>query len=545
MTEDEGTKKQLGLDFILEEIVGGGGLWQWRTTFIVFPLMWISAYPLFLSIFAAYIPKHRCYVDACEGDPKISDLYAPWTEFAIPDSESREDALDEALPFDACHKFLFRNESDSECAPDSFNVNITETCDGRYVFDRSQMTRTLATDLELVCDNEYKTRLLGSVIMVGLFIGSWVGGKVCDHFGRKKSIFIGAFIIIPCVFLGGAVVNFYVYFILRLVTCIALPIMWISGHTYGLEYFSPKYRKLMICVKDIPIAGYLLALLVYYNRDWRHLHFWTGTLCLVGLPAYFLIPESPRWLAANGRVDEAERVFLDIAKGNRRVVSPEQRKQMSSILERVDLDADPELSWYDMLQPGYRLSTFVMLLTWICVCVTFYVLALSSTELHGDIALNYLLATIAETPISIFLYFTLDSIGRKATLIITLGLLGGSCLGLAIIPKHFTGFILIVYIVGRTAGSMGFVMVFLVTAEIYPTNLRAQAIGVCSMVSRVFGMSASFVTKLSVWWSPLPMIVLAVPNMAAAAFVLLLPETRGCDLPQNLAEKKSDESKLR
>ncbi len=46
-------------DYILERIVGGHGWWQWRTTLITFPLFWISGYPLFISIYAAYTPQHR------------------------------------------------------------------------------------------------------------------------------------------------------------------------------------------------------------------------------------------------------------------------------------------------------------------------------------------------------------------------------------------------------------------------------------------------------------------------------------------------------
>ena len=85
--------------------------------------------------------------------------------------------------------------------------------------------------------------------IAGLLIGSLIGGHVGDRLGRRNSIFLGGCIITPAVVLGGLVPNYYVYLILRLVTCTALPIMWISGSTYSLEYFSPKARKLVICVR--------------------------------------------------------------------------------------------------------------------------------------------------------------------------------------------------------------------------------------------------------------------------------------------------------
>lgn len=83
----------------------------------------------------------------------------------------------------------------------------------------------------------------------GLLIGSLIGGRLGDRLGRKKAMFLAAFITIPSVIIGGFIANFYAYLITRLITCTALPIMWIAAHTYGLEYFGPRHRKLVVCVK--------------------------------------------------------------------------------------------------------------------------------------------------------------------------------------------------------------------------------------------------------------------------------------------------------
>ena len=39
------------------------------------------------------------------------------------------------------------------------------------------------------------------------------------------------------------------YAVLRFFLCAALSMIWMSGHTYGLEIFSPKYRRVVTCVK--------------------------------------------------------------------------------------------------------------------------------------------------------------------------------------------------------------------------------------------------------------------------------------------------------
>jgi hypothetical protein len=46
-------------------------------------------------------------------------------------------------------------------------------------------------------------------------------------------------------------------------------------------------RRLVTCVKEIPIGMFILCLIIYFVRDWQHLHYWTAAACAVGLPAYF------------------------------------------------------------------------------------------------------------------------------------------------------------------------------------------------------------------------------------------------------------------
>jgi hypothetical protein len=50
-------------------------------------------------------------------------------------------------------------------------------------------------------------------------------------------------------------------------------------------------------------------------------------------------------------------------------------------------------------------------------------------QLAGDPILNFVLATVADSPVCVFLFFTLDRIGRRYTLFLTHVTLGLSCLG--------------------------------------------------------------------------------------------------------------------
>ncbi len=78
-------------DYIFEHIVGGSGKWQWMTTFITFPLLWIGGYPLFISIYAAYTPQHRCLIQQCDGPD--AGVMEPYVALAVPSEHHTENIL--------------------------------------------------------------------------------------------------------------------------------------------------------------------------------------------------------------------------------------------------------------------------------------------------------------------------------------------------------------------------------------------------------------------------------------------------------------------
>lgn len=132
-------------------------------------------------------------------------------------------------------------------------------------------------------------------------------------------------------------------------------------------------------------------------------------------------------------------------------------------------------------------------------------------------------------------------------------MLSGCCLTLAFIPKSSSTAILLVYLTGKCVVGACFQLVWLITAEIYPTNLRTQALGACSTCARVFGLACPYVANLSALWQPLPMLLLGLPALAAGVLSLLvLPETSNRHLPQGMADalklhgakKKQEEEKV-
>lgn len=86
--------------------------------------------------------------------------------------------------------------------------------------------------------------------------------------------------------------------------------------------------------------------------------------------------------------------------------------------------------------------------------------------------------------------------GRRKCLASSFIGLGISCFLMAFVPKQNSTLILVLYLAGKYCASFGTSMCWLVTSELYPTNLRSQAVGTCSMVARWITRHCSWVRCL-------------------------------------------------
>ena len=99
---------------------------------------------------------------------------------------------------------------------------------------------------------------------------------------------------------------------------------------------------------------------------------------------------------------------------------------------------------------------------------------------------------------------------------------------------------MVFFLIGKSCAGAGFLLVWVITAELFPTNLRSQAVGFCSTISRIFGLVCPFVANLAQFWPPLPMLVLGLPSLLAGSLAFSIPETKGKELPQNMKDTQKD-----
>lgn len=73
-------------------------------------------------------------------------------------------------------------------------ISGVEKCDvtipnQEILFAPYEYVSTIVTEFKLVCDEQYKIALSGTFYMIGLLVGSFVGGPPADQLGRKPVLF--------------------------------------------------------------------------------------------------------------------------------------------------------------------------------------------------------------------------------------------------------------------------------------------------------------------------------------------------------------------
>lgn len=157
---------------------------------------------------------------------------------------------------------------------------------------------------------------LGSYALMGVLVGALTAGAVGDFLGRRRMMLINIVWFSVGMSLTSLATSIPAFGILRFLTGIGVGALVATAGAVVAEFAPAGKRNFYnaIVYSGVPAGGLLASLLAIVLNgvtDWRGL-FLIGALPLVILfpLAFFKLPESPRWLAARGRTEEAARLSL-------------------------------------------------------------------------------------------------------------------------------------------------------------------------------------------------------------------------------------------
>ncbi|KAH9489363.1 hypothetical protein Btru_056470 [Bulinus truncatus] len=422
-----------------------------------------------------------------------------------------------------------------------------------------RITTSTVSQFNLVCDRINLARLSQTLVIAGQAVGAIVGTMLSDKFGRK--------LILVASNVGLLVSGLAIAFAPTYTTFAAFK--FIAGGfqqgtittsaTLCLELFPSNDRRITAVVFGLvwSAAAMTLALFAFllHEYSWRVLQAALScSSCLVLLQIWFL-DESPRWLMANSKNNKAFKILQKAAKLNGK--DPSVISQMNSLSEVYNKDSSNHeqdnttpsnsvgrsLSLVDVFRDRRLFkNSLILWLAWFTTALSYFVIYLTSTSLSGNPYVNYFLTALMEIPANVFFYFSLNKLGRRITTMVPFALLGISIL-LSGIFKHletndhvYNIWTLVTSLLSMVGASGSFGVVYLYTPEMFPTNLRNQALGLSSSFARLGGMIAPFMgllAELAIW---APGLLMAVLSGLVCVLLIFLPETSGRELPQTMEE---------
>ncbi|KAM9846438.1 LOW QUALITY PROTEIN: uncharacterized protein ACBR49_009739 [Aulostomus maculatus] len=405
---------------------------------------------------------------------------------------------------------------------------------GQNLNSKSLKCESLLSQWDLVCDNQWKSPFASSTLYGGFLIGSLISGQLSDRFGRKKTIFISLGTQCLSVLLQSFSYSWTMFCITFLFVGASQIAIYISTFVLGTEVLSNSLRVIFTTLGAFLFycIGYMILPWIAYGiREWRTLLAVLAATNVVYIPLWWFIPESPRWLITQGRVEEAEVVIREAARKNKVEAPP--------VIFR-ESEATPPSKTYTILDvlksKNLRCITFMGLVLWMAINMGYYGLSLNTSNLSGNPYMNCFLSAATEVPAYVVSTWLLKKCSRRVLLSSFLLLGGGVLLLIQFIPYTLQYVSLALEMTGKFGFTMAFSIVYIYTAELYPTVLRNVGMGMCSSAARIGSITAPYVIYLGTYNKALPYILMGSLTAASSVVNIFLPETLNKELPETVEQ---------
>jgi len=322
---------------------------------------------------------------------------------------------------------------------------------------------------------------VGLGILLGVYLMSWVA----DRYGRRPAMLLATLLGGICIWPFAYVTDFWGMVFLSVLSTLGVGGIVATHSVYLSEMTSPLIRNRVLLTSQGVTA--LVAVSVNLMASWLlpvqwQVFLWisAAALILVLLPLnWWLLPESPRWLEARGRRDEAERVMADIEERCRHATGmelPEPDQGMHPVV------VAEKGAWKEIFtNPLYRSRTIVVLICWLLgyAGLIYGAGAFAAVYMvdHGGDA-HFVFRTIAAAYAVVFVAFQInarisESIERRDVLCSAGLLFAAAMLVMYLAPNLWI--IAAAYIVGRVGTGIWLFNLYNYTAVAYPTRIRAVA----------------------------------------------------------------------
>jgi putative MFS transporter len=338
-----------------------------------------------------------------------------------------------------------------------------------------------------------------SLTFVGMTIGSLVTGFIGDRYGRRFTYQVNLLVFGLASFAAAFAQDMTQLIICRFVQGLGLGAEIVVGYSTLTEFVPPRTRgRWLAFMAFLTVCGFpvtaILGYLIIPTWGWRPMFVIAGIGSLIVWYLRKNLPESPRWLEAQGRDAEAEALMQTIEKDVASTAGALPAPQVTA--------PTPQLTAAAMFKPPIlqRLLVGSWLLITINTLIFGFVIFLPQFFLRQGLtianSLGYTVVLAAASLVGCACgAYLSDSIGRRWSIIL------GSVLTIVFgwIYARFNagsdpvtvlsvGAVLIVAIYIQTSLLFG-----VYTPELFPTEIRLRANGICNTLGRAATVVSPFI----------------------------------------------------
>lgn len=379
--------------------------------------------------------------------------------------------------------------------------------------------------------------LVAAMALLGILIGSPLGGWAADKWGRKP-----LFMIDISLFVVASIMQFFTgsaetLMIVRFLMGVAIGAEYSVGWPMMVEFAATHLRgRLMATVNLAWYGGFMIGFTIAYllsqaNVPWHWILGSSTIIAVALLLGRIGLPESARWLWNHGRHEEALRI------GHKYLPGPAELADMQHEVHHK------KSTFGELFSRDYIRGTVFVSWFWFCNVLPFFGIATFADEvlkqygLAGGLAGGVGLSFVAVVGVAVTMAL-IDKAGRRIftvppqwitlAIFLILGLWSGAPAALVLVLFLFFSFL----------NAMNGVLTSVYPGEVFPTEVRGVGTGFAAAVSRLGAAAGAFLLPVgieSLGIGPVLLILAAVVASGAIVSQLWAPETKGKTLSETAA----------
>ncbi len=324
-----------------------------------------------------------------------------------------------------------------------------------------------------------------SVGYVGQLLGALLFGWVAQSYGRMRAMVWSVLLLSVMSFACAFAWDYQSLLAFRAIQGIGLGGEVPIAAVYISEIARAKGRGRFVLLYELifPIglvcAGFLGSWVVP-NLGWQYMFIIGALPAILAVFMQRLLPESPRWLAVQGRDAEAERALARIEAETERATG-----QPLPPIAPVVASCEKPASWSDLFGPQYLRRTLVVWTMWFAAFLVTFGLIVWVPTMYGTVfklplaqALQYgLITQVVGLFGTLTCALTIDYVGRRPWFALAFFGVAASLCSLWLFGVGRAERVLVLVCVAFFCSSVLSIGIYLYTPELYPTRARAVGVG--------------------------------------------------------------------